>query len=116
MGDEVHSAFIPGNRHGLATVLGQLATSFPRQDVVAEFKNGLGHAVGMGLAERRQIWARLTSNVAQECTIIDALLTAAVGDINQWLVQFTAAFEFEGAQVIADREQAFAWKVQGRRI
>lgn len=114
--DLVGSSFLSGDRGALGRALGGLPASYGDQGVVAEFSAGLGQALALGPAERRQLWGEVTAKAAHERAILGALEAAAVKDIGGWLEVFGRRFSFETALAITDRAgRAFAWSVKGRR-
>ena len=116
-GADVGSAFIAGDRAGLAQILGRLRASYRDQDVIAEFSAGLNQAVAQGPRERSALWTDLSAKVADERAILGALEAAAVTDIAAWLTPFARWFRFEPPRVVADhRGVPFAWGVRGSRL
>lgn len=110
------SAFLAGDRVALAAQLTGLRRDHPAQDVVGEFATGLTQAIGGNVKDRRDLWDDLHGKLSTERTILDALDTAAVRDIDQWSMPFERCFALAPAAIINDgRNEPIAWAVSGRR-
>ena len=115
-GASVEKAFLDGDRAAFTSAFAPLRSAFADQDVVAEFEQGLGSALGRPAEHRACFWPDLAAMVSREREILSALAGAAVADCEPWLNQLSTDFAMEPAMVVREANGLpLAWLLRGRR-